>query len=54
MEKVISPELLEKLAEEFADLHHRGGIELEYWDTAREFVSHFYDVYLRVEIGYKK
>lgn len=34
--------LLQQLADDFVDLHKRGGIELEHWDTAKQFVDHFY------------
>ena len=39
----ISHILLERLAFEIADLHNVGGIELEAWDTAYEFVKHYYN-----------
>ena len=42
--------LLEKLAFEIADLHNVGGIELEQWDTAYEFVKHFYNTEEQVQI----
>ena len=48
--------LLEKLAFEIADLHNVGGIELEQWDTAYQFVKHFYHTEEQVQIiiGSKK
>lgn len=42
--------LLERLAFEIADLHNVGGIELEQWDTAYEFVKHFYNTEEMVQI----
>lgn len=42
--------LLEKLAFEIADLHNVGGIELEQWQTAYEFVKHFYHTEEMVQI----
>ena len=42
--------LLEKLAFEIADLHNCGGIELEQWQTAYEFVKHFYHTEEMVQI----
>jgi hypothetical protein len=39
----ISHILLERLAFEIADLHNVGGIELEQWDTAYQFVKHYYN-----------
>ena len=50
----IDPRLLEKLADEFVDLHRVGGIELEHWDTALKLVEQFYNVYPKVTIGKKK
>jgi hypothetical protein len=48
--------LLERLAYEIADLHNVGGIELEQWDTAYQFVKHFYHTEEQVQIiiGSKK
>lgn len=48
--------LLERLAFEIADLHNVGGIELEQWDTAYQFVKHFYHTEEQVQIiiGSKK
>ena len=37
-------ELLSTLAKDLVDLHLATGLELEYWDTATDFVSHFYHV----------
>ena len=42
--------LLEKLAFEIADLHNCGGIELEQWNTAYEFVKHSYHTEEMVQI----
>jgi hypothetical protein len=42
--------LLEKLAFEIADLHNVGGIELEQWQTAYEFVKEFYHTEEMVQI----
>jgi hypothetical protein len=42
--------LLEKLAFEIADLHNCGGIELEQWQTAYEFVKEFYHTEEQVQI----
>ena len=52
----ISSVLLERLAYEIADLHNCGGIELEQWNTAYEFVKHFYHTEEQVQIiiGSKK
>jgi hypothetical protein len=48
--------LLERLAFEIADLHNVGGIELEQWETAYQFVKHFYNTeeYVQIVIGSKK
>jgi hypothetical protein len=53
MNREIDPKLLEKLADELVEMHNATGIELEYWDTARKFVEHFYEVTFRVAVGYK-
>ena len=42
--------LLERLAFEIADLHNVGGIELEHWDTAYEFVKIYYNTEEQVQI----
>jgi len=54
MPKEIDPKLLEQLADDLVDMHISTGIELEHWDTARQFVEHFYEVWLNVTIGNKK
>lgn len=48
--------LLNELAFHFVDLHNVGGIELEQWDTAYQFVKHFYNTEEQVQIiiGSKK
>ena len=48
--------LLERLAYEIADLHNCGGIELEQWDTAYQFVKYFYNTeeVVEIRIGSKK
>ena len=50
--------LLQQLADDFVDLHKRGGIELEHWDTAKQFVDNFYRTKaiqrIYVEIGQKR
>jgi hypothetical protein len=52
----ISHVLLERLAYEIADLHNVGGIELEQWDTAYQFVKHYYNTeeVSEIRIGSKK
>jgi hypothetical protein len=52
----ISHILLERLAFEIADLHNVGGIELEQWETAHQFVRNFYhtEEYVQIVIGGKK
>ena len=49
-------ELLNELAYHFVDLHNVGGIELEQWDTAYQFVKHFYNTeeVVEIRIGSKK
>jgi hypothetical protein len=48
--------LLNELAFHFVDLHNVGGIELEQWDTAYQFVKYFYNTEEQVQIiiGSKK
>ncbi len=43
-------QLLQTLADDFVDLHNVGGIELEQWETAYNFVKHFYHTEEVVEI----
>ena len=43
-------ELLNELAYHFVDLHNVGGIELEQWETAYNFVKKFYDTEEMVQI----
>lgn len=48
--------LLERLAFEIVDLHNVGGIELEQWDTAYQFIKNFYNTeeMVQIVIGSKK
>jgi hypothetical protein len=48
--------ILKTLADDFVDLHNVGGIELEQWDTAYQFVKHFYNTeeVVEIRIGSKK
>ena len=48
--------LLIKLADDIAGLHIDTGIELEQWQTAYEFVKHFYNTeeYVQIIIRGKK
>jgi hypothetical protein len=41
---------LSELADHFVELHNVGGIELEQWDTAYQFVKHFYNTEEMVQI----
>jgi len=52
--KDIDPLLLERLAEDLAQMHTDTAIELENWDTALEFVNQFYYTWTTVVIGAKK
>ena len=42
--------LLQTLADDFVDLHKVGGIELEQWETAYNFVKHFYHTEEMIQI----
>jgi len=48
--------LASQLADDLVELHNVGGIELEQWDTAYQFVKHFYNTEEQVQIiiGSKK
>lgn len=47
-------ELLERLADELVNSHNETGIDLGYWETAREVVERFYDVKVTLDIKEKK
>lgn len=47
-------ELAERLADELVDSHNATGIDLGYWETARELVERFYEVRVRVVVTNKK
>jgi len=49
-------ELVSKLADDLVELHNVGGIELEHWNTAYEFVKIYYNTQEQVQIviGSKK
>jgi hypothetical protein len=47
-------ELAERLADELVDTHNATGIDLGYWETARELVERFYEVRVRVVVENKK
>jgi hypothetical protein len=42
--------LASKLADDLVELHNVGGIELEHWDTAYEFVKIYYNTEEQVQI----
>jgi hypothetical protein len=48
--------LLMELADHFVELHNVGGIELEQWETAHQFVKNFYhtEEYAEIRIRGKK
>lgn len=50
----IKDELLSTLAKDLVDLHLATGLELEFWDTATEFVENFYHVTKVDDIVYGK
>jgi hypothetical protein len=47
-------ELAERLAGELVDSHYATGIDLGYWETARELVERFYDVQVSLVISKKE
>jgi hypothetical protein len=47
-------ELAERLAGELVDTHRDTGIDLGYWETARELVERFYDVRVHLTISKKE
>jgi hypothetical protein len=47
-------ELLQRLADELVRTHRETGIDLGYWETAREVVERFYNVEVELTITKKK
>jgi hypothetical protein len=47
-------ELLQRLADELVQAHKETGIDLGYWETAREVVERFYSVKVKLTITKKK
>ncbi len=47
-------ELLARMADELVATHNETGIDLGYWETAREIVERFYKIDVIVAIGDKK
>ena len=47
-------QLAERLAGELVDTHNDTGIDLGYWETARELVERFYDVRVTLTITNKE
>jgi len=47
-------ELAERLADELVETHNATGIDLGFWETARELVERFYEVSVEVTVGKKK
>ena len=47
-------ELLERMADELVATHNDTGIDLGYWETAREVVERFYDVQVQLVIKKKE
>jgi hypothetical protein len=46
----VTDPLLSELADHFVELHNVGGIELEQWQTAYEFVKIYYNTEEMVQI----
>jgi hypothetical protein len=46
----VTDPLLSELADHFVELHNVGGIELEQWETAYNFVKKFYHTEEMVQI----
>jgi hypothetical protein len=46
----VTDPLLSELADHFVELHNVGGIELEQWETAYNFVKKFYNTEEMVQI----
>jgi hypothetical protein len=42
------------LADELVETHNATGIDLGFWETARELVERFYEVSVEVTVGKKK
>jgi hypothetical protein len=47
-------ELLERMAEDLIAMHNETGIDLGYWETAREIVERFYYIDIQVKIERKR
>lgn len=46
--------ITKRLADDLVEMHQCGAIELEYWETARLLVEHYYNVRTHILIGDKK
>lgn len=46
-------ELLERIADDLAQMHLEGGIDLAYWETGFEIVGRYYYTSIGVEINGK-
>lgn len=46
----VTDKILMKLAEDLVEIHSVGGIELEHWESATEFVKRFYHIEERVQL----
>jgi Tat protein secretion system quality control protein TatD with DNase activity len=47
-------ELLERMADELVSMHNETGIDLSYWEAAKEVVERFYNINASVVVHGKK
>ena len=50
VKNLTNDELLERMADDFVQMHKETAIDLGYWETAREVVERFYDVQVHLII----
>ena len=54
VKSLTNTELLERLADDLVEMHRATGIDLAYWETAKEVVERFYNINATVIVGPKK
>jgi Tat protein secretion system quality control protein TatD with DNase activity len=54
VKKLTNDELLERMADDLVEMHRDTGIELEFWETAKEVVQRYYHISASVVVHGKK
>jgi hypothetical protein len=54
VKRLNNDELLERMADDLAEMHKDTAIDLAYWETAMEVVERFYSLSATVTVGKKK